>query len=212
MTLLREDLQGADPRLVAERLGLVSGGLHSDVSVRAALSQAAATSERDRQAAAQATAAHAVALKDVGAAQDRCQSLEAELKTMRSERAAEARDRKAGEEKMKAREDAFRGRNAELEQLAKAQAAERSRLEKLEQKVEVLAEDHTAFKLLEERSRKALRSLYKKGLEEPLATANEGPAQLFPYLVEALEEVVSGEGNIIEEEASLAGDSGSVRG
>ena len=57
MTLLREDLQGADPRLVAGRLVLVSGWLHSDVSIRAALSQAAATSEKVRQAAAQAVAA-----------------------------------------------------------------------------------------------------------------------------------------------------------
>nr|XP_020162043.1 predicted GPI-anchored protein 58 [Aegilops tauschii subsp. strangulata] len=38
MTRLREDLQGTDPHLVAGRLELVSGWLHSDVSVRAALS------------------------------------------------------------------------------------------------------------------------------------------------------------------------------
>ena len=63
MTRLREDLQGADPHLVAGRLELVSGWLHSDVSVRAALSQAAATSEKERQAAA-----HEAALKDVEAA------------------------------------------------------------------------------------------------------------------------------------------------
>ena len=148
-------------------------------------------------------AAHEVALKDAGAAQDRCQLLEAELKTMRSERSDEAQGRRAEEEKMKAREDVIRGRDAELEQLAEAQTAEHSRLEKLEQKVEaekaeleakaqVLAEARAAFKLLEERSRKALRSLYEKGLEEPLATNNEGPAQLLLYLVEALEEVMSG--------------------
>ena len=50
---------------------------------------------------------------------------------MRNKRAAEARGRKAEEEKMKAREDAIKGRNAELEELAKVQAMERSRLEKL---------------------------------------------------------------------------------
>ena len=72
MTLLRVDLQGADRRLVAGRLELVSGWLHSDASVRAALSQAATTSEKDKQAAAQAAAAREVALKDAGAAQDRC--------------------------------------------------------------------------------------------------------------------------------------------
>ena len=38
MTRLREDLQGADPLLVAGILELVSGWLHSDVSVQAALS------------------------------------------------------------------------------------------------------------------------------------------------------------------------------
>ncbi|MBN7828116.1 hypothetical protein, partial [Bowmanella dokdonensis] len=95
--------------------------------------------------------------------------------------------------------DAIKGRNAELEELAKVQAAERSRLKKLEQKVEaekadldakakVLAEDREAFKLLEVRSRTVLRSLYEKGLEEPLAASDEGPTQLLPYLVDALED------------------------
>nr|XP_020189660.1 microtubule-associated protein 4-like [Aegilops tauschii subsp. strangulata] len=68
MAQLREDLQGADSRLVAGRLELVSGWLHSDASVRATLSQATATSEREKQAAAQAAAAHEAALKDVEAA------------------------------------------------------------------------------------------------------------------------------------------------
>nr|XP_020180619.1 uncharacterized protein LOC109766261 [Aegilops tauschii subsp. strangulata] len=115
---------------------------------------------------------------------------------------------------MKAREHAIRGRDAELEQLAKAQALERSRLEKLEQKMEaekaeleakakILAEDHVAFKSLEERSRAALQSLYEKGLEEPLATDDEGPTQLLPYLVEALEEVMSGIGPLAEVEARI---------
>ena len=73
---------------------------------------------------------------------------------------------------MKALEDTVRSRDAELVQLAKAQAAERSRLEKLEQKMKakkaemevkakVLAEDHVAFADLEERSRKALKTLYE---------------------------------------------------
>ena len=52
---------------VAGRLELVSGWLHSDVSVRAALSQAAVTSEKVKQAAAQAAAAREVALKDAKA-------------------------------------------------------------------------------------------------------------------------------------------------
>ena len=88
MAQLREDLLGADLRLVAGRLELASGWLHSDSAVRASLSQAAAARE--------------VALKDAGAAQDRCRWLEAELETMRRERAKESRSRKAEEEKMKA--------------------------------------------------------------------------------------------------------------
>ena len=73
--------------------------------------------------------------------------------------------------------------------MAKVQATERGRLEELEQKLKVekaeleakakiLAEDREAFKLLEVRSRTALKSLYEKGLEEPLAASNDGPTQL----------------------------------
>ena len=214
MARLREDLQSAEPLLAAGRLELVSGWLHSDVSVRAALSQVAATSEGEKRAAAQAAVAREAALKDAEAAQGRCRVLEAELKILREERAEDARGRKAEEERMKAREDAVKGRDAELEQLAQAQAAERGRLEELEQKVQaekaeldakakVLAEDRAAFALLEKRSREALKSLYEKGLEKPLATNEDGPAQLLPYLVEALEEVVSGIGPMAEEEARV---------
>lgn len=103
MTRLREVLQGADPHLVVVRLELVSGWLHSDASIRAALSQATATSEKEKQAAAQVVVAREAALKDVEAAQDRCRALEAELKTLRNGRAEEAQ------------EDAIKGRNAELE-------------------------------------------------------------------------------------------------
>ena len=114
---------------------LVSGWLQLDVSVRAALSQAAVTSEKEKQAAAQAAAAREAALKDADAAQDHCRVLEAELKILREERAKDARGRKAEEERMKAREDAVKGRDTELEQLAQAQAAERGRLEELERNV-----------------------------------------------------------------------------
>ena len=112
MALLREDHPGSDHRLVAGRLELVSGWLHSDASVRVALSQVAADSRKDREAVAQAVAAREVALKDAEAAQDRCRSLAAELETVRRERAKEARGRKAEEEKMKAREDAVKDRDA----------------------------------------------------------------------------------------------------
>ena len=71
----------------------------------------------------------------------------------------------------------------------------------LEAKAKVLAEDRVAFTSLEERSRVALRALYEKGLEEPLATDDEGPTQLLPHLVAALEEVVGGIGPLVEGEA-----------
>ena len=48
MAQLREDLQGTDPRLVAGRLELASGWLHSDSAVRASLSQAAVASEKEK--------------------------------------------------------------------------------------------------------------------------------------------------------------------
>ena len=51
MTQLQADLLGADPRLVAGRLELASGWLHSDLAVRATLSQAAAASEKEKQSA-----------------------------------------------------------------------------------------------------------------------------------------------------------------
>ena len=116
MTRLREDLQGANPHLVARRLELVSGWLHSDVSVWVALSQAATSSEGEKRDAAQAAVAHEAALKDVEAAQGHCRVLQAELKTPREERAEDARGRKAEEERMKAREDTVKGRDAKLEQ------------------------------------------------------------------------------------------------
>ena len=71
----------------------------------------------------------------------------------------------------------------------------------LEAKAQALAEDRMAFKLLEERSRTMLRSLYENGLEEPLAGAEDGPAELLPFLVRALEDVVDGLGPTTEAEA-----------
>ena len=79
MTQLQADLLGADPRIVAGRLELASGWLHSDLAVRAALGQAAAASEKEKQSAANATANREMAVKDAKAAHDRCQVLEDEL-------------------------------------------------------------------------------------------------------------------------------------
>nr|XP_020171538.1 MAP7 domain-containing protein 1-like [Aegilops tauschii subsp. strangulata] len=214
MAQLREDLLGAELRLVTGRLELASGWLHSDPAVRASLSQAAAASEKEKQAAAKAAADREAALNDAEAARDRCRELEDELKRLRDQCAEEARGRQAKEEDMRAREDAIKGCDAELEELAKAQAAERSQLEELgrkakakeadlDAKAKVLAEDCVAFSLLEERSSLALKSLYKKGLEKLLTTDEDGPTQLLPHLVKALEEVVEGIGPMAEAEARV---------
>ena len=109
-----------------------------------------------------------------------------------------------------------------MEELEKTQAAERSRLEELEReakakeadldaKAKVLAEDRAAFIDLKERSRVALKTLYENGLERPLATNEDGPAQLLPFLVEALEEVVNGVGPMAEVEARVLSSAGLTR-
>ena len=115
---------------------------------------------------------------------------------------------------MKAREEAVKKRDAELAELGKKQAAESNRLEELERKMgtreadldakaRVLAEDRVAFADLEKRSRKALKTLYEHGLEKPLDTDEDGPAQLLPLVVKALEEVVDGLGPMAEAEARV---------
>ena len=71
----------------------------------------------------------------------------------------------------------------------------------LEAKANILANDRAAFNYLEERSRKALRELYGRGLKEPLVTAEEGPAELLPQLVTTLEGIVLGVGPMVEGEA-----------
>ena len=70
-------------------------------------------------------------------------------------------------------------------------------------KARVLAEDRVAFTDLDKRSRKALRTLYEHGLEKPLDTDEDGPAQLLPLVVKALEEVVEGLGPMAEAEARV---------
>ena len=52
MAWLREDLQSAEPLLAAMRLELVSGWLHSDMSVWATLSQVTTTFEGEKRASA----------------------------------------------------------------------------------------------------------------------------------------------------------------
>ena len=125
LSRLREDLQGANPRLVAGRLELIYGWVHSDASVRAALSQTMAASEEEKQVTTQAIAARNPALKDASTIQGRCKALGDELQGLRDELAKEVRARQAKEEEMKAWEAAIGDRYAEL-------SADRSRLKTLE--------------------------------------------------------------------------------
>ena len=81
----------------------------------------------------------------------------------------------------------------------------------LEAKAKVLTEDSTAFKSLEGRSREALRALHEKGLEMPQVMDDEGPPQLLPYLVMALEGVVDGIGPMVEGEAHALSSSALMR-
>ena len=108
---------------------------------------------------------------------------------------------------MKAWEAAIGDRDTKL-------APDRIRLKTLEQKLnaerteldakaKVLAKDRTAFTDYEVRSRRALKSLYDDGLEKPLAGATDGPTKLLPFLVKALEEVVTGIGPMAEVEARV---------
>lgn len=71
----------------------------------------------------------------------------------------------------------------------------------LDAKARVLAEDRVAFADLEERSHKALRTLYEQGLEKPLDTDEDSPTQLLPLVVKALEEVIEGPGPMVAAEA-----------
>ena len=73
----------------------------------------------------------------------------------------------------------------------------------LDAKARVLDEDRAAFADLEKRYRKALKTLYEHGLEKPLDTDEDGPAQLLPLVVKALEEVVDGLGPMAEAEARV---------
>ena len=119
MIQLQADLLSADPRLVAGRLELASGWLHSDLAVRAALGQAVAASEREKQGVVGAATDCEVALKDAQAARDRCHVLEGELQSLRDKDAGVVRCRQAKEEGMKAREEAVKNHDAELAELGR---------------------------------------------------------------------------------------------
>nr|XP_020172859.1 translation initiation factor IF-2-like [Aegilops tauschii subsp. strangulata] len=204
---LRTNLQGTDRRVVTGRLGLVSGWLQADSSVRTAWSQAEASVVEGGKEDGEATTAHDAALTDAASAKERCRTMEAELKALRDEQVARTRRLEEQEEELKARETALANRDAELEQAAQEQAVERSCLGKLKEETETAQASHAklvsketarlearekslaaakkaaaagcdAFISLELRSRAALQTLYGEGYEEPLATPKEGLAGL----------------------------------
>ena len=108
---------------------------------------------------------------------------------------------------MKAREAAVKDRDAKFDDChGKLETMERSlEMERaeLDAKAKVLAEDRVAFAKMEKRARAALKTLYESGLEEPLAGTEDGPAQLLPFLVKALEEVMTGVGPMAEVEVCV---------
>ena len=71
----------------------------------------------------------------------------------------------------------------------------------LDRKAKVLAEDRVAFAELEEKAHATLKTLYESGLEDPLAGEEDGPAELLPFLVRALEDAAGGLGPTAEAEA-----------
>ena len=80
---LRQDLLGADPRLVAGRLELASGWIRSDASIRAVLVQASTACDEEKLAVVKVKAARDVALGEAADAQGRCKALESELQGLR---------------------------------------------------------------------------------------------------------------------------------
>ena len=81
---LRQDLPGADPRLVVGRLELASGWIRSDASIRAALVHASSACDEEKQAALEAKVARDAALREAASVRGRCETLESELKGLQN--------------------------------------------------------------------------------------------------------------------------------
>ena len=71
----------------------------------------------------------------------------------------------------------------------------------LDRKAKVLAEDRVAFAELEEKAHATLKTLYESGLEDPLASEEDGTAELLPFPVHALEDATDGLGPTAKAEA-----------
>src|SRR4051812_39245536 len=111
---LRQDLLGADPRLVAGHLELASGWIRSDASIRAALVQASTACDEEREATLEAKAARDAALGEAVGIRGRCKELEEELQGLRDQLAEETRLRQEQEKGVKSREAALEDQEAKL--------------------------------------------------------------------------------------------------
>ena len=161
---LRQDLLGADPRLVAGCLELASGWVCSDASIRAALVQASTACDEEKQAVLEAKAARDAALGEVVDVCGRCKVLEGELQGLQDQLANEVCLRQEQEESVKAHEAALKEREVKLkkrrDRLGVLEQELGARKAKLDDKAQVLAEDRVAFAEMEARARSSLRTLY----------------------------------------------------
>src|SRR4051812_30071520 len=202
---LRQDLLGADPRLVAGRLELASGWIRSDASIRAALVQASTACDEEKEATFKANAARDATLGEAVRIRGRCKELEDELQGLRGQLGEETRLRQEQEKEVKAREAALEHQEAKLKKRHNHLGALKKELEatkaELDAKARVLAEDRVAFADMEKDARASLKTLYESGLDCPLAGDGDGPAKLLPFLVKALGDVALGLIPTVEAEA-----------
>lgn len=204
---LRQDLLGADPRLVAGRLELASGWIRSDASIRAVLVQSSTARDEEKQAVLRVKDARDTALGEATDAQGHCKVLESELQSMQDQLAEEVCICQEKEEDLKAREAVIKDQHAKLNKRGDRLGALEQELEawkaELDDKARVLAEDREAFAETEVKVRGLLKSLYDSDLESPLAGAEDGRAKLLPFMVRALEDVTLGLGPTAEAEARV---------
>nr|XP_020155231.1 splicing factor, arginine/serine-rich 19-like [Aegilops tauschii subsp. strangulata] len=104
------DLQAPDRRAALGRLGLISGWLQADASIRAAWSSA----EEAQKVAGVAAAERDLAQKEAKDTQERCRTVEGELKALQDQQDAQASQLQVQEEKLKAQEAAVVSCNTEL--------------------------------------------------------------------------------------------------
>ena len=102
LDLLQGELQGPDCRLTQGRLGLISGWLKADASVRAAWGSA----EEAQKALGVATTTRDLARQEATEAEKQCRMAEADLKALQDRQAAQASQLQEREEKLKAQEAA----------------------------------------------------------------------------------------------------------